>query len=186
MASSNPHSSTIAELRNNTTIWYKLHVLIYDLRNFSEVETSQLRLDSIADASYLSLPYFTPDEATIIKSSLVDTSKPTHPGAKKVKIQDEQQNLKALETVIEETLKERLERRNKKREESGDFRVCAAHDLAPILEKALDIKPKNLANDKAFVELIEKYGLELGDGAVWKGVQKKGGVQGGKRKKGKH
>ncbi len=34
--------------------------------------------------------------------------------------------------------------RMKKRVESGDFRVCAAHDLEPIFEKAFGIKPKEL------------------------------------------
>lgn len=52
--------------------------------------------------------------------------------------------------VIEEILSERVEGRIKKREESGEFRVCAAHDLAPILEKALGIDPKALAKDREF------------------------------------
>ncbi|KAG4435429.1 hypothetical protein IFR05_009103 [Cadophora sp. M221] len=61
---------------------------------------------------------------------------------------------KTLEMLIEEVLTERLERRIKKREESGDFRVCAAHDIAPILEKALEINPKQLSRDKIFLDLM--------------------------------
>jgi len=61
----------------------------------------------------------------------------------------------------------------KKRVESNDYRVCAAHDLAPIFEKALDINPKELARNKEFLALMEKSGLELGDGEEWKGLPKK-------------
>lgn len=48
-----------------------------------------------------------------------------------------------MAALMEEILNERLNRRMKKRVESGDHRVCAAHDIAPILEKALGIKPKD-------------------------------------------
>lgn len=90
--------------------------------------------------------------------------------------------------MIEETLNERLERRIKKREESGDFRVCAAHDLAPILEKALGIGVKDLQRDNEFLGLLDRCGLDLEDGEVWRGMNAFGhgriGV-GGKKGRGK-
>lgn len=79
---------------------------------------------------------------------------------------------KTLETVIEEELNERLERRIKKRVERGDFRVCAAHDLAPIFENAFDIKPKDLAKNKEFPAVLDRYGLKLKDDK-WNGLPKK-------------
>ena len=75
-----------------------------------------------------------------------------------------------LETVIEETLNERLERRIKKRVESEDFRVCAAHDLAPIFEKAFE--PKDLAKDERFLEILDRSGLKLKDDDQWVGLGK--------------
>ena len=42
----------------------------------------------------------------------------------------------------------------KKRVYSGDFRVCAAHDVAPILEKALGVKEKYLIRDKEFLRFV--------------------------------
>jgi hypothetical protein len=48
-----------------------------------------------------------------------------------------------LKALIEETLNERLERRMKKRVESGDFRVCAAHDLAPVLRRLLGLRGRS-------------------------------------------
>ena len=75
--------------------------------------------------------------------------------------------------MVQNTLCERLERRNDKSAASGDYRVCAAHDLAPIFEKAFDIKPKELAKSQDFLKLYERWGLELGENEVWKGVPKK-------------
>jgi hypothetical protein len=66
-----------------------------------------------------------------------------------------------LEAIIEETLNERLERRLKKRVESGDFRVCAAHDLAPVIEKAFGVKEKELARSERFKEVMGRCGLKL-------------------------
>lgn len=66
-----------------------------------------------------------------------------------------------LEQRIQRTLDERLNRRMKKRVQSGDFRVCTAHDLAPIFEKSFDINPKKLAKDAKFMSLVAMNGLRL-------------------------
>jgi hypothetical protein len=148
--------STIQDLHANRILWYKIHVLVYDLRHFQE-KASQARLECVMDSSYLSLPYFTASEAAQLKAT------PVH------------NNTKKLEVVIQETLDERLQRRMKKRVQSGDFRICAAHDLAPILEKALDIKPKELERDRDFLALVEQFGLDLREAQSWSGVVKKPG-----------
>jgi hypothetical protein len=71
----------------------------------------------------------------------------------------------------------------KKRVESADYWVCAAHDLAPIFEKAFDIKPKELAKNKEFLDRMEKSGLKFGGGDNWKGLPKKAfGMKKGKKR----
>jgi hypothetical protein len=67
-------------------------------------------------------------------------------------------------------LDERLNRRMKKRVESEDYRVCAAHDLAPIFEKALGINPKELAKSQEFLARVDTEGLK--GGAKWLGLKK--------------
>lgn len=146
--------STIQDLRANRILWYKIHVFVYDLRHFQEND-SQARLECVIDSSYLSLPYFTAGEAAQLKATTVHN------------------NTKKLEVVIQETLDERLQRRMKKRVQSDDFRVCAAHDLAPIFEKVLGIKPKELERDRDFLALVEQFGLNLGEAQSWSGVLKK-------------
>lgn len=151
-----PSKTTIQELRDNLPLWFKIHVSVYDLRNFQEVPKAQMRLDQITDASYLGFPYFTATEISQLKSTVVDN-----------------ESQQTLEQQIEGTLNERLERRMKKRVESKDYQVCAAHDLAPIFEKVFDIKPKQVAKDREFLAVMEKSGLVLEDGNDWKGTSKK-------------
>lgn len=107
------------------------------------------RLEAILDASYLGLPYFSDEETALLKSTIIEPEAKHYNYKLKKKSQNEARKT-TLEMLIEEDLKEKLERRMKKRVDSGDFRACAAHDLAPILEKAFDINPKHLANDTGF------------------------------------
>jgi hypothetical protein len=155
---------TIQDLRNTHGLWYRIHVFVYDLRNFKERADCQSRLDSIVDASYLGTPYFKQEEVDMLKATKVNGEM-------------------TLEAVIRSTLDERLERRMKKRVESGDYRVCAAHDLAPIFETAFNIKPKDLAKDDAFLSLLENSSLQLKNGGNWLGLSKRPNIKQGQKKK---
>lgn len=88
-----------------------------------------------------------------------------------------------LEEAICETLDVRLERRGKKRAESGDYRVCAAHDLPPVFEQALSIKAKDLGKNVDFWNLVASSGLELKPGENFSGLSKKSRVGPKKNKK---
>ncbi|KAL8686384.1 MAG: hypothetical protein Q9218_007144, partial [Villophora microphyllina] len=147
---SSARGHTVQDLKNRSPLWYKLHVFIYDLRSFREKADSQARLDSIIDPFYLGLPYVQYDEAEYLKATLI--------------------NGKPLHQIIRNILQERLERRMKKRVESADYRVCAAHDLAPIFETSFGIKPKDLATNTRFQELLVTYGLGLGEGEEFGGL----------------
>jgi hypothetical protein len=87
---------------------------------------------------------------------------------------------KTLKTIIEETLNGWLERKIKKHVESD---ICAAHDLAPILEKAFDIEPKELAKDGDLLTILGRSGLDLKDEEDSKGMEKKkfSGEENGKK-----
>jgi hypothetical protein len=159
----NPPS--IADLQNNITfptLWYRLHVLLYDLQHFNQRPDSRERLETVTDLSYIWSPYFNNDETTTIKNTLVHG--------------------KTTAQIIEQELQERLERRNKKRVDSGDFRVCAAHDLAPILAAALGTNLKQLDKDNRFLLLVNSRGLDLGD-EKWEGVVAKSFAPKNRRKK---
>ncbi|KAM5434677.1 hypothetical protein MferCBS31731_006623 [Microsporum ferrugineum] len=136
----------VADIRSRKSLWYRLHVYVYDLRNFRTDSAARDRLDSIVDITYLGKPYFNEEEVEILKNSISNSS-----------------GSETLAQKIESTLDERLNRRIKKRVESSDFRVCAAHDLAPIFEAVFDIHPKKLAKNFVLVSLISSRGLRLRD-----------------------
>ncbi|KEQ98844.1 hypothetical protein AUEXF2481DRAFT_26093 [Aureobasidium subglaciale EXF-2481] len=69
----------------------------------------------------------------------------------------------SLEQRIQATLDERWNRRLKRRQESGVYRVCAAHNLPAVFEKAFA-----LAKDAGFVALVHRNGPEGGE--EWTGL----------------
>ncbi|KAE8381761.1 hypothetical protein BDV26DRAFT_289189 [Aspergillus bertholletiae] len=162
--SANIPSLTVANLKDPSSfhnLWYRIHVLIADLKSFDK-STSHKRLDKIVDPSFIGEPYFTPIEAETIKKTVIDG--------------------KEFTQFMEEELNKRLDRHQKKRLESGDFRICAAHDLAPIMAQALGIDLKQLEKDKGFAHLVEEKGLHLGLGG-WNGLKKKSFAPKNRRKR---
>lgn len=70
-------------------------------------------------------------------------------------------------------MEERLNQLMKKRVEADDYYVCVAHDLAPDLEKGLNIDHKRLAKDSEFLNSMEQHKLRLTDEKSWDGLSKK-------------
>lgn len=154
MASYAGHSHTLQlqDIAASPSLWYRVHVLLFDLQNFDHRPSSRTRLDQVIDPHYIGAPYFTPDETIRLKNM------PVHE--------------KSFQQVVSERLAERLDRRMKKRSGSGDFRVCAAHDLAPIMADILRVDLKQLDRDRQFVRLLDTNGLDLQE-QQWGGLAKK-------------
>ena len=66
------HKRTILEImEKHPEIWYKVKVLLYDLSSLKNDPASMPRLERTVDELYISEPYFTAEEAEMIKSALV-------------------------------------------------------------------------------------------------------------------
>lgn len=156
-------------LKANTAIWYKLHVLLYDLRSFRTDSVSRERLEAVNDISYIGEPYFSSEEATTIKNTQTKTEGVDEKG-------------RTLSQAIEEEVQARLDRRMGKRVETGDFRVCAAHDLAPVLARLLGVDMKMIEKDKGFLDLVRTKGIYVGD-EQWEGLMRKSFAPKGKKSK---
>ena len=133
-------------LKNNAHLWYRTLTFIYDLRSFRNRRESETRLNNVIDPFYIGAPYFTVDEAGMIKNVAVKTAA----GEKK-----------RLTVVVEDTVRTRLERRAQKAKNKDDYRPCTAHDLSPVFEKAFGVSWKPLTKNPAFVQVIEQYGLDV-------------------------
>lgn len=144
------------------TLWYRIHVLLFDLQHYTQRADSRNRLEAVVGPSYLGAPYFESQEAEAIRT--VDCRG------------------KPLSQILQTRLDERLSRRMDKRVESGDFRVCAAHDLAPVLGEQLGVDLKRLSKEKTFINLLNAKGLDLGD-ARWEGILRKSFVPKGRKRK---
>ena len=154
-----PH--TISSLRLDHKLWYKLHVFIHDLRFFrSNTTTSRFRLDWVVDTYYIGWPYFSDTEVQQVLHTVVDAK-----------------SGKTLQQTLDDFFSKKLEKRlDGQMKETGDYRVCAAHDLAPVVEKVFGVDSTDLKKNKGFVKLVEQGGLEaLNKGGVWKGMGKKVG-----------
>lgn len=149
---------TLSELMQNFNLWYKLQVLIYDLRNINSDHSSESRTLRTTDELYISGPYFTPSESNLIKATVVEETSDS-----KATVTDETSDSKSVPLIkesktVEEAIKEMLAGFFDKRRASGDSRPCGPHDMAPIYEKVFNIKPSEL-RDERFLSRLRRSGL---------------------------
>lgn len=110
------------------------------------------------------------DEGEVNKEEHKNEQQHEHQGEQQQQEQQQQQPKKTLSQLIDEKLvpgeqrteKPASERQNPIRGRRGDYRICRAKELAPILEMALGIDPNRLGRDKAFLSQLDRFGLGLG------------------------
>jgi hypothetical protein len=61
----------LPELQANNDLWYKIHVLLHDLCNIATDRAAESRTLATTDELYISAPYFTTDEAALVKSTKI-------------------------------------------------------------------------------------------------------------------
>lgn len=69
-----PEKPTIHEFRQDSKLWNKLHVFIYDLRAFRSNSESRARLDAITALDYIGNPYFSDEAAERLRNTILDIS----------------------------------------------------------------------------------------------------------------
>ncbi|KAH9203619.1 hypothetical protein DL95DRAFT_244390, partial [Leptodontidium sp. 2 PMI_412] len=131
-----------SELKKNNDIWYKIKVLIYDLANIKNDPASVTRLERTVDELYISEPYFTAEQAELVKSTLVHF--PPEPDEME---EDYAEGEMKTETV-EEAIKRRMVNFYDKRKASGDFRPCGPHDMVPVYLGVFGILKGELEDEK--------------------------------------
>lgn len=157
-ASLPPTKSTLSDIMQNFNLWYKIHVLIYDLRNINSDRSSESRTLRTTDELYISSPYFTPSESNLIKATIV-----TGTSDSKATVIDGISDSKSIPVIqesktVEEAIHQRLAGFFDKRRASGDSRPCGPHDMAPIYEKVFKIEPSEL-RDERFLSRLRRSGL---------------------------
>lgn len=180
-----PLQPTLSILKQDPNILYKILVLLYDLRNIKSDPTSQTRSLSTTDELYISGPYFTPSEAKLIKSAIVDpTPSPTpFPSPSTINETDNPETPESETTTtgpqapqtVEHAIQTRLSDFFEKRRASGDARPCGPHDMAPIYENVFGVERGELL-DERFLGRLRRG--RLGRSEEVKGEERKGGKKG--------
>lgn len=169
--------TTLSDLKQDTNLWYKIHVLIHDLGNIKTDPSSELRTLLTTDELYISGPYFAASESALIKATIIQDTRNTEVATETEQTTEEITAVegaaaaKTLDSVtverepktIEEAIKERLAGFFDKRRASGDSRPCGPHDMAPIYERVFGIQHSEL-RDERFLGRLRRSGLaELAD-----------------------
>ena len=142
-------------LREDSDLWYRIQVLLYDLSKVTQDPQSDKRLSSTLHPLYTSKPYFSDSESTRILQAIIDdppaTSPPNTSG-------DDSSMTLTQEPTIEQAIYEKTANFLTKRKASGDARPCGPHDLVPIYGAIFGI-PKDELEDERFLFRLRRSGL---------------------------
>jgi len=178
-------------------------VLLYDLCNIASDRTAESRTLATTDELYISAPYFTPAEATLVKTTLVlppvlneipefeilefeeegdeeDVESPQN--RPEEELASSQTPLPLNPITIEEAIKSCLQNFFEKRRASGDARPCGPHDMGPIYLAVFGVAKDELKDEK-FLSRLRRAGLprledEIEEGERSERKAKKGGKKG--------
>jgi hypothetical protein len=135
-------------LQANTDLWYKIHVLLHDVCNIATDRTAESRTLATTDELYISAPYFTPDEAALVKKTLIlpptlqeipefqqleyeqNTTEEAASPADLINIKETTSPSSLI--TIEEAIKGCLQNFFEKRRASGDARPCGLSCLGKV------------------------------------------------------
>jgi hypothetical protein len=161
--------TTVADLRKDAALWYKILLLIYDLKNYgSKNPASKKRLDETTHVRHLSGPYFSEKEAELVQSAVCPSEGHSLMNEENDNDDAEENSTEATaagdgdatdETfTLDQAITHRLRNFLEKRRPSGDARPCGKHDMVPIYLECFGAKKEEIEGE-GFVRRAVKYGL---------------------------
>jgi hypothetical protein len=164
----------LSDLKQDSDLWYKIHVLIYDLCNIKTDPSAESRTLLTTDELYISGPYFTESESALVKHTIIQgirntqvpteteeiTEKPTTAEGANAAKEHSSSIIPKEPKTVEEAIKERLAGFFDKRKASGDSRPCGPHDMTPIYESVFGIHHSEL-QDERFLGRLRRSGLAV-------------------------
>ncbi|KAK0512052.1 hypothetical protein JMJ35_005180 [Cladonia borealis] len=164
----------LSVLRQELDLWYRIHVLLYDLNNVANDPSSEKRICSTTNELYISGPYFTDSEAIRIRTAIVngvhgnadeaiDPATNVTVGAEEGEttggsVSDGTLSTLNKDATVEEVIHTRLGNFFNKRKASGDARPCRPHDMLPIYLSIFSVGKEELSDDR-FLSRLRRSGL---------------------------
>lgn len=146
-------AATLVEIRQDADLWYRIHVLLYDLSNVAIDPSSEKRISSTTHELYISEPYFLDSEAARVRTALIDDA-PAEAEGESGKPDDAFRKDVTVEEAIHNWLSDFFE----KRKASGDARPCGPHDMVPAYASVFEIVKEDL-KDERFLSRLRRSGL---------------------------
>nr|ANM86662.1 putative zinc c6 transcription factor [Cladonia uncialis subsp. uncialis]AUW30901.1 zinc C6 transcription factor [Cladonia uncialis subsp. uncialis] len=164
----------LSVLHQELELWYRLHVLLYDLNNVANDPSSEKRICSTTNELYISEPYFTDSEAIRIRTAIVDgilgdadeaidaatnvTGEAEEGETTAISKSDSTSSTLNNDATVEEVIHNRLSNFFNKRKASGDARPCGPHDMLPIYLSVFSVGKEEL-KDNRFLSRLKRSGL---------------------------
>ncbi|KAH0361941.1 hypothetical protein KCU65_g8372, partial [Aureobasidium melanogenum] len=157
-------SEGLQALQANQNLWYRIRVLLHDLHNIATDHAAELRTLATTDELYISAPYFTAEEAALVKSTQIPV--PTLTEVPEFEESDlevasglqQSHDVTSYTVTIEQAIKDCLQNFFEKRRASGDSRPCGPHDMGPIYRAVFGISKEELKDEK-FLSHLRRSGL---------------------------
>ena len=153
---------TLSRLREDSNLWYRIHILLYDFNNVAQDPQSEKRLSLTLHPLYISSPYFSDAESTRILQTIIHDPTATSAPTTSDDDDDRIMTLTRKEATIEQAIYDKMTNFLTKRKASGDARPCGPHDLVPIYGAIFSIAKDEL-EDERFLARLRRSGL--GDGS---------------------
>ncbi|KAG9665544.1 hypothetical protein KCU95_g18489, partial [Aureobasidium melanogenum] len=179
-------SEGLQALQADQNLWYKVRVLLYDLCNIATDHAAELRTLATTDELYISAPYFTAEEAALVKNTQIQaptlTEVPEFEDLHEEGITEPRQieGVTSHTVTIEEAIKDCLRNFFEKRRASGDSRPCGPHDMGPIYRAVFGISKEELKDEK-FLSRLRRAGLPRSEAEVAGKSNEQKAQKGGKK-----
>ncbi|KAH0009334.1 hypothetical protein KCU78_g10781, partial [Aureobasidium melanogenum] len=157
-------SEGLQALQADQNLWYKVRVLLHDLCNIATDRAAELRTLATTDELYISAPYFTAEEAALVKNTRILaptlTEIPEFEGSDQEVTSEPRQirDVTPHTVTIEQAIKDCFQNFFEKRRASGDSRPCGLHDMGPIYRVVFGISKEELKDEK-FLSRLRRAGL---------------------------
>lgn len=146
-AAASPNTlTTTSAISRDAILGYRLRVLLYDLLNVAKDPSAERRLNSTTDAQYISDPYFSIEQAAIIRAATVDV--PVNHHFDPNYFEDSTNTTLHLQNKsFDESMTASLAGFLDKRKASGDARPCGPHHFAPLLASLFGIELEEVQHE---------------------------------------
>lgn len=146
--------TSFSAIRQDADLWYRIHVLMYDLSNVTIDPSSERRISATTHELYISEPYFLDSEAKKICTALIDVDDVIDRGEEAV----DNTSVLSKDVTVEEMIHHFLSDFFDKRKASGDARPCGPHDMVPIYGRVFGIQKEEL-KDERFLSRLRRSGI---------------------------